>query len=358
MVGHFNRAMLSLARAARGFTQSELAKAANVTQALISKLEAGLTADPSTDTVEAIAGALRVPVAFLFSDERPHGLPQFHYRKRAKLGRKVLDAIEAQMNIRRIHAARLFKAYEPDAERFPAIDLDNAGWTAQQAAQHIRGLWFLPRGPIENLTEAIEANGAVVVQIEFGTSLLDAMSFRIPGLPPLIFMNSDMPGERYRFTLAHELAHLLLHNHPETDENMESQADEFAAELLMPAKEVRPYLTSPSLGSLARVKPYWKVSIKALCVQCIKLKTITPNQFTGLMVNYSKARYAKFGEPFPIPVERPTALGEAVAYHMRELGYSPEEMASLLMMEIPEFQEVYLGPSPSPNPTRHLRLVN
>lgn len=356
MVGHFNRAMLSMARSARGFTQSELAKSARVTQALISKLESGLTLDPSSETIESIAKALHVPASFLLSDEKPHGLPQFHYRKRAKLGRKALDAIEAQMNIRRIHAARLFKSYEPDAGRFPAIDLENMGWTPQQAAQHIRGLWMLPRGPIENLTEAVEANGAVVVQINFGTSLLDAMSFRIPGLPPLIFMNSDMPGERYRFTLAHELAHLLLHNQPESDENMETQADEFAGELLMPAKEIRPYLTSPSLGALARVKPYWKVSIKALCVQCIKLKMITPNQFTGLMVNYSKARYAKFGEPFPIPMETPSALGAAIAYHLGPLGYTVEEMATLLMMQSDEFRDTY-SPRPLEPPPR-LRIVN
>jgi Zn-dependent peptidase ImmA (M78 family)/DNA-binding XRE family transcriptional regulator len=355
MVGQFNRAMLSLARAAKGFTQSELAKAAGVTQALISKLEAGLTVDPSGETLTALASALRVPVAFLVSDERPHGLPQFHYRKRAKLGRKALDTVEAQMNVRRIHAAKLFKAYEPDADRFPAIDLENLGWTPQKAAQHMRGLWMLPRGPIDNLTEAIESNGAVVVQIEFGTTLLDAMSFRIPGIPPLIFMNKDMPGERYRFTLAHELAHLLLHNQPETDEDMEAQADEFASEFLMPAKEIRPYLTSPSLGSLARVKPYWKVSIKALCVQCIKLKLITPNQFTGLMVNYSKARYGKLGEPFPIPVEQASSLSSAISYHMRTLGYSVDDMASLLMMDVGEFRETYT-PAKETLPPR-LRVV-
>jgi Zn-dependent peptidase ImmA (M78 family)/transcriptional regulator with XRE-family HTH domain len=356
MVGQFNRAMLSLARASRGFTQSELAKAANVTQALISKLESGLTVDPSDETVDAIAKALRFPVEFFFSDERAHGMPQFHYRKRAKLGRKALDTIEAKINIRRIHAARLFKSYELHAERFPAIDLENVGWSPQQAAQHIRGLWMIPRGPLDNLTTVVEDNGAVVIQIDFGTSLLDAMSFRIPGLPPLIFMNKDMPGERYRFTLAHELAHLLLHNQPESDENMETQADEFAGELLMPAKEIRPYLTSPSLGSLARVKPYWKVSIKALCMQCIKLKMITPNQYTGLMVNYSKARYGRFGEPFPIPVETPSALGSAVAYHMKTLNYTPQEMASLLMIETNEFQEMYSATSPSKQP--HLRIIN
>lgn len=349
MSGVFNRAMFSVARAARGFTQSELAKSAGVTQALISKLESGLTVDPSEDTVTALASALRVPVAFLLSGERPHGMPQFHYRKRAKLGRRALEMIEAQINIRRIHAARLLQGYEVEADRFPVIDLEALEWTPQQAAQHIRGLWMLPRGPIEDLTEAVERAGAIVVQIDFGTSLLDALSFRLPGLPPLIFMNSNVPGDRYRFTLAHEIAHLIIHNHPETDEEMEVQADQFAAELLMPAKEIRPYLASPSLGSLARVKPYWKVSIKALIVQCERLKMVTPNQYTGLMVNYSKAGYGK-GEPFPIPVEKPSVLNSALEYHLSALGYSVEELAELLLMETSEFQETY-------TPRPRLRLV-
>jgi Zn-dependent peptidase ImmA (M78 family) len=81
-----------------------------------------------------------------------------------------------------------------------------------------------PRGPVESVTELIEDAGAFVIQIGFKTNLLDALSFRLPGLPPLIFMNSEMPGDRYRYTLAHELAHLILHNQPETDESMESQA--------------------------------------------------------------------------------------------------------------------------------------
>lgn len=351
MAAQFNRAMLSVARAAQGFTQSDLAKAAGVTQALISKLEAGLTVEPGEETVDALATALRVPVNFLLSSERPHGMPQFHYRKRAKLGRRALDRIEALINIRRIHAARLLKSYEVEADRFPVIDLEQREWTAVQAAQHIRGLWLLPRGPVDNLTEAVERAGAVVIQIDYETSLLDALSFRIPGLPPLIFMNISVPGDRYRFTLAHECAHLLLHNSPETDENMEVQADAFAAELLMPAREVKSYLTSPSLGSLARIKPYWKVSIKALIVQCSRLKLVTPSQYTGLMVNYSKAGYAK-GEPFPIPIESPTIFRDALYHHSGRLGYDVDEMASLLMMLPGEFVETY-GSKPGPR----LRLV-
>ena len=218
----FNRALLQVARAARGFTQGELAQRASVTQALVSKLENGLTTDPTTETLEALAAALNFPAAFFYSSEQPHGLPPFHYRKRARLGAKVLNKIEADINIRRIHLSRLLQSFDHHVDRgFPAIDLAKEQWTPQRAAQVLRGYWLVPRGPIDNLTALIERAGAIVVQINFETPLLDALSFRLPGLPPLIFMNSVVPGDRYRFTLAHELAHLALHNHPAGDEEMD-----------------------------------------------------------------------------------------------------------------------------------------
>jgi Zn-dependent peptidase ImmA (M78 family)/DNA-binding XRE family transcriptional regulator len=342
MAETFNRDMLQVARAARGFTQGELAERAGVTQALISKIENGLTADPSPETVQALCGALRLPPSFLYSKEKPLGLPPFHYRKRARLGAKALGKIEAQINIRRIHLTRLLKSYEKEPYReFPSIDLAKHQWSPRDAAQHLRGYWMIPRGPIENLTEITERGGAIVITFDFDTALMDALSFRAPGLPPLIFMNSAVPGDRYRFSLAHEIAHLMLHNHPETDDEMESQADEFAAELLMPAREIRPYLLKPSLGSLARVKIYWKVSIKSLIVQAYRLKLITPSQYTGLNVNYSKAGYAKYREPFSIPVEKPSTLPDIISHHLERLRYSIEELAALLMLSSEEVIEAY-----------------
>jgi Zn-dependent peptidase ImmA (M78 family) len=240
-----------------------------------------------------------------------------------------------------MHLARLLQSFElPAKQDFPMIDLAKEQWSPQRAAQVLRGYWLIPRGPIDNLTEVVERAGAIVVQINFETHLLDALSFKLPGMPPLIFMNSSVPGDRYRFTLAHELAHLILHNHPAGDEEMETEADEFAAEFLMPAKEVRPYIAGPSLGRLGRAKAYWKVSIKALIVQAHRLKLITPSQYTGLNVNYSKAGYSR-GEPFPIPVEKPSVLSQAIRHHLEMLRYSIDDMASLLMITAQEFQAIY-----------------
>jgi Zn-dependent peptidase ImmA (M78 family)/transcriptional regulator with XRE-family HTH domain len=342
MTSIFNRAMFQVARAARGLTQGELASRAALTQAFVSKLENGLIPDPTPETVDALAEALNFPRDFFFSEEKPHGLSHFHYRKRAKLGKRVLEKIEADINIRRMHLGRLLRSYEaPAAKEFPTIDLARNQWTPRQAAQAVRGLWLVPRGPIDNLTALVERAGAIVIQIDFGTTSLDAISIRVPGMPPMIFMNSSVPGDRYRFTLAHECCHLICHSHPENEDELEEQADEFAAELLMPANEIRSYLINPTFGTLSRAKQYWKVSIKALIVQASRLKLITPNQYTRLNVMYSKYGYAKTGEPFPIALEKPSTLSAAVGYHLTSLGYSVDEIAKLLMINSSEFSDTY-----------------
>lgn len=340
-MGKFNRDMLRVARAARGLTQSDTAKAAGVTQALVSKIENGLTVEPSQDVVAALSTALKFPRAFFYQEDKIYGLPQFHYRKRARLGARRLQRIEADINIQRKHIENLGRSFEPNEEqRLPVVDLDEMQWTPQQAARQFRGLWLVPSGPIRDITAIIEAAGVVVVPLDFGTHLLDALSFRVPGLSPLIFVNRSVPGDRFRFTLAHELAHLTIHNGPMNDDEMEDQADKFAAEFLMPANEIRPYLKNPSLGKLARVKAHWRVSIKALIYNAYQLRLITASQYRGLYINYSKAGYAK-GEPFPIEVEKPQRLSEMIDYHMRELGYSLVDMANLLFLEPGEFQRRY-----------------
>jgi len=98
---NFNADMLKLARDAREFTQADLAKTADVTQALVSKIENGLITQPSEDVVEKLSAALKFPSGFFFQSERVLGFPHFHFRKRAKLGTKVLARIAATINIRR-----------------------------------------------------------------------------------------------------------------------------------------------------------------------------------------------------------------------------------------------------------------
>lgn len=347
----FNRDMLNLARAYRGVTQKKVARESGFTQALISRIENGFDT-PSAEIVASLSKVLGFPKEFFYQERRAIGFPQYHARKRARLGARALQKIEAETNLRQLHIEMLTKAFEGiNAKPIPSIDLDEKQWTPQQAAQQMRGLWMVPRGPVNNLIGIIEEAGIVVIPMDFSTHLLDALSFRLPGLPPLIFINKDVPGDRFRFTLAHELGHLLLHNsHPLNDGEMEYEADKFAAEFLMPATEIRPHLKYPSLGKLGRVKTHWKVSIKSLIYNAHQLKLITPAQYRGLMINYSKAGYSR-GEPFPINVEEPRLLSEMIAFHLENLGYSISDMANFIKLDQSEFENMYIE-------RPHLRIVS
>ena len=337
----FNPDMLKLARDVRGLTQAQLALQSGVTQAFISKLEHGFNTQPGEDALEAISSALGFPKAFFFQRERALSFPHFHLRKRAKLGAKPLARIGAVINIRRQHIAKLLQSYEFSVSKpIPEIDLNNTGLTPERVAERLRAYWMVPRGPILNLVELIENAGGIVVIARFGTNLLDGLSFRAEGMPPLFFMNKDVPGDRFRFSLAHELGHMVMHSLPDEDDTMEEEAHRFAAAFLMPASEIKPYLAGAKISNLGRVKAFWKVSIRSLIKRSSDLKLITSSQYKFMNIQYNKIFSGE--EPVPIEVEKPTLLNRVVDYHRDQLGYSAEELARLLMLTPPDFDRVYL----------------
>lgn len=337
----FNFEMLKLARDAREFTQSDLAKNANVTQALVSKIENGLISNPSDEVVQKLSEAVRFPTGFFYEKFKIMGLPHFHFRKRAKLGSKALAKIGALINIRFQHISKLLRSYDAGVEKpVPRFDLDETGLTPEKVAERARAYWMIPRGPISNVTDIIEEAGGIVILCRFGTNLLDGISFRSEGLPPLFFMNRDVAGDRYRFSLAHELGHMIMHSVPDDDGKMEDEAHRFAASFLMPAPEIKPYLANAKLSSLSRVKAYWKVSIKSLIKRAHDLKLITDNQYRWLNIQYSKA--FSTGEPIVIELEKPSLLRRVVEYHLRELRYTMQELAAFLCVFKDDLERAYV----------------
>jgi len=342
--------MFKLGRDRLGLRQAELAQRAGVTQALVSKMENGLIGQPSDDALEKLAKVMRLPREFFYQEDRAMGLPHFHYRKRAKLGAKPLAQIEAVINISRQHVAKLLRSYEIEALRpIPQVDLDARGVTPERVAEQLREYWMLPRGPVSNVVEIIEEAGGIVVLARFGTTLLDGVSVRVAGLPPLFFMNKDVPGDRFRFSLAHELGHVVLHTVPDDDEKMEDEAHRFAAAFLMPAKDIKSYLNVPSLSGLGKVKAYWKVSIKALVKRAHDLKLMTPYQYKSLCIQYNKA--FKTGEPIPLEIEQPYRLKQIVRFHQEALGYTKQDLANLLCLLPSDVEQHYFEVEPG------LRLV-
>ena len=214
---------------------------------------------------------------------------------------------------------------------------------------------MLPNGPIPNMVDLIEENGGIIVPCDFGSDLIDAMSQRIDGMPALFFVNMHAPADRVRHTLAHELAHMILHTTTlKDDDEMEREADEFAGAFMLPADEIRPQLRRFDLRQLANMKAHWKVSMQSIAYRADKLKLITPYQAKMFWIEMSKLGYRK-REPVDLPRETPSLLRRMVAFHTKTLGYSTDQMATLLQMTPPEFVSIYGGGAPPERPK--LRLV-
>jgi Predicted Zn peptidase len=107
--------------------------------------------------------------------------------------------------------------------------------------------------------------------------------FSIPfGDSFIIFINSDLPDGMDNFTLAHELAHLVLKHHDEYDIDnltnrelwiLDREADIFAACLLMPESLVKENINDKlSIAEIGRLKCEFAVSWQAIINRLDELK--------------------------------------------------------------------------------------
>jgi len=332
----FNPAMLILARESNGMSQSELAEAASMTQSKVSKYENGMLAI-SEDDLERIAVTLNFTDGFFCETDKIYGLGSaflFH-RQRKDIPLFLQRKIQAEINILRMQVERLLRSFEIETENeFVQLDIDAHDGDISKIAKILRATWRLPLGPIADLTAAIESAGGIVMRCAFGTKLIDAAHLWLPGLPPLFFVNVDMPGDRLRWTLAHEIGHAIMHRNP--SDNMEEQANKFASELLMPENEIGPHLEDLSLEKAASLKPTWKVSMAAIVKTAYDRGRINQHKYRRLFTSLSAQGY-RTAEPFPIPVEEPQGVRQLVNLHRKELGYNEFDLAKLLFRPDPQF---------------------
>jgi Zn-dependent peptidase ImmA (M78 family)/DNA-binding transcriptional regulator YiaG len=322
-----NPDMLILARESRGLSQTALAAALSVTQGKISKCETGSIAVSSED-LEKLANVLEYPPDFFFLSDRVEGFGStcFHHRKRQSLPVGELRLIHATINVIRIHLARLLDGVEIDGKnQFHRLDIDEYE-SPEQIARIVRATWKLPCGPVRSLVSVVENAGGIVIPYAFGTPKIDAVS-QWPRLsPPLFFVNRDIPADRWRFSLAHEIGHVIMHQVPPPD--AEEQANRFAAEFLMPEREISGELESMSLSKAAMLKPRWRVSMQALIRRAHTIGRITKRKEQMLFTHLSKLQMRKH-EPALIAPEEPTILRDLLDVHTGHLGYSVQQISKL-----------------------------
>ena len=297
------------ARELKGWTQFELARKIGIHQSAIAQIEGGRTT-PSETVLEGIVLQTGFCPSFFRSPptiEFPLGTLLF--RARASMTAKErAEAHQYGFSVFELFSA-LNRHFLPTPLALPRIDD-----TPVAAAQITRTLMGLsPDTPIENLVRTIEKSGGLIFALPRDLKKRDAYSVwaRTDNLHPIIVICGYVSGDRLRFSVAHELGHLVLHSALKGNiPGIEVEADAYAAELLLPEVAMRREIIKPvTLTTLADLKPRWKVSIQALVRRAYTLNIISQRQYKYLMQQISQHGW-RLKEPIEIPFEKPRALSQ------------------------------------------------
>lgn len=347
--------IIATARRAKGLTQEELAKKAGITQAALSRYEAGLR-HPDDESLANLADALGVTPALISSGGRVLGAiaTGAHMRRRRTARPTLWKTTEAELMMALLHSSLLFDRVQTHAHNsVPHLDLSES--TPAQCARTVRMQWRMPSGPVSQLISWLESAGILVFEKDFGLDAkVDGLSTSNEGTS-VVLINSAVPTDRKRWTLAHELGHLVMHTEEiYSEENVEKEANEFAAEFLMPEVEVKAMLSRLETSNLLTYKQYWGTSMAAIVERAHGLGLLSAQERTGFYKRMSALGYRK-NEPGSdaIPTETPV-FPSRVADELFSIGLSETEVSQLVGFASAEENELFVRSAPS----RRLRVVS
>lgn len=331
---------IRVSRLARGLSLRDLEGRIDnrVTAQAISKYERDESM-PSSGVLIALSDALGVPVDYLASNSDIR-LEAIDFRKKRLTSRREEAQVEASV----LHLLERYLTVEEILGLPTAWDMPReAPWPvlrdpaeAEHAALGIRTHWGLGLDPIPNLVDLLEERGIKVLAMRLAN--IDRLTARVrcedSGSASVVVVNRDDWGERQRFTLAHELGHMVLDTAPKIDD--EKAAHRFAGAFLMPAETLRAEIgkrrKSVCLGELFDLKRIFGVSVQALTYRCkdlgifgAPLVRLLFNEFT-----HRGWRSPPYQEPGAMPGERPMRFERLCFRALAEGAISEAKAAELL----------------------------
>jgi Zn-dependent peptidase ImmA (M78 family)/DNA-binding XRE family transcriptional regulator len=328
---------LKMARRMARLSQRDLADRAGVSAMSISKYERNLST-PGSEVLINLAKALDVRVEYLL---RPVtvSLSSPAYRCLASLRKQdekaileeTRDWLERYLDVESLFGA--LPAFEwPDIDRRVAT-LDEV----EQVAVDVRHAWDMGLDPIDSLIECIETHGIKVGTVqgedEFDALLLWANE-NVEGMPaiPVIVVKRDVPGDRQRFNLAHELGHLILEVEHGLDE--EKAAYRFAGAFLVPApvayRELGQARQALDLHELYLLKQKYGLSMQAWIYRAKDLGIISEAEYDRMFRRFNRKGWRRKEPGEEVPPERPSRMERMVLRALAEDVISRSRAAELM----------------------------
>lgn len=332
---------LKLARAAAGLSLRDLEArmGARVTAQAIGKYERNESM-PSSGVLIALGEALGVSVDYLVGDQEMV-LEAVEFRKKKITGKReeaqveaqILNMLERYLMVEELLGLASVEWDKPREAPYPVVR-DPA--EADRAARSLRANWGLGQDPIPNLVELLEERGIKILSVPLTN--IDGLTARVrrtsKAAVPVIVVNSTDWGERQRFTLAHELGHMVLEVAPKVDD--EKSAHRFAGAFLMPAEtlwaEIGKHRQSIGWEELFNLKQLFGASVQALTYRCNDLGIFSDVLFRKLFNDFAQFgwRSPPYEEPHAMRGEKPRRFERLCFRALAEGAVSEAKAAELL----------------------------
>ncbi len=335
------------ARKASGMNLRDLAGKAGITAMAISKYENNQST-PSSGILLELAKALGVRTEYFFRRAKVE-LHEVEYRKHSKLPKKVLHQIEGNVleQVERYLALEEILPVNPIAEfKLPKglpNRLNDFG-DIEQIANHVRDAWELGRNPILDLTGTLEERGIKVFQSNILNGMkFDGLACQVNGAP-IIVVSSENPGDRQRFTLAHELGHLILNGRLSKEQDEEAAANRFAGAFLAPAAEVVKELgerrTWFEPRELCVLKKAYGLSMNAWLHRALDLSVINNVTYVEMRKLFTKHGWHKKEPCDDYQKEVPQVFTQLVFHALAEDLISESKAAELMGKSLVDFRAI------------------
>lgn len=347
-----------LIRESRGLLVKTLAELVGKTPGYVSKVESGsfsLAGDP----LKAYAKALEVDPLLLATPHASQPLEGAHFRSHVSTPQWLRKKAVADANWADLILSRLMNLVDADVPRaLPHIDPElvegGPAAVAAEAAALIRRYWRIS-GRVEHMTGLLESAGVFVLPMDLADRQVDAVTIRGTGpVVAVILLRDDLPAERRRMTLAHELGHLLLDREWTLPlRTIEARANAFAAEFLVPIDEVATDLqgiTPQQLGHLDALRQYWGVSVAALIRHAHQAGCITAAQYRYWFRVLNSQGLVRGRRPGP-GVEQARAAGDLLAT-LHDDGLSLVEIVEETRTSPTDLQRLFGAQWPYATPRR------
>ena len=225
----------------KGLTQAEVAERAGISRIAYRNIETGLAA-PRTGTLTSLVAVLGVKTSDLMTQVRT--LQAVRFRQNRKIRREpILDHVsrwlEAYTELESLLRQKKTFTFGKAKIKRGLSGIDDSKNAAEAARRCVE---LQPEAPIRDFCELLEANGVKVYPFVHRSEGFFGLSVAESDGGPAIAINvwDQISVERWIFTAAHELGHLLLHldayrvDSLEENSTEEKEADVFASYFLMP----------------------------------------------------------------------------------------------------------------------------